>query len=171
MCKFRDFDKYEVYPDGRIWSYSRNKFLKPFTNKKGYKLVTLNDNECKQKTYLLHRVVYEAVTGKPIPEGYEVNHISEAKNENSFERLNLLTHKENLNFGTRNARASKSLKNSTKLSKQVGAFKNDELILSFPSTAEAHRNGFNSSAVSACCRNCFNRPGNNVYKGYTWKYL
>ena len=169
--KFRDFDKYEVYPDGRIWSYSRNKFLKPFTNKKGYQLVTLNDNECKQKTYLLHRVVYESVTGKPIPLGFDVNHLSESKNENCFDNLNLLTHKDNLNFGTRNARASKSLKNSQKLSRQVGAFKNEELIFTFPSTAEAHRNGFNSSAVSACCRNCFNRPGNNVYKGYTWKYI
>ena len=172
MCKFRDFDKYEVYPDGKIWSYSRKKFLKPFTRKDGYQLVTLNDNECKQKTYLLHRVIWESITGKPIPEGMQVNHINEIKTDNRFfENLELVSPKENLNFGTRNARASKSLKNSKKLSKQLCAFKNGELIFTFPSTAEAHRNGFNSSAVSACCRNCFNRPGNNVYKGYTWKYL
>ena len=172
MSKFRDFDKYEVYPDGRIWSYKSKKFLKPFTNKKGYQLVTLNDNECKQKTYLLHRIVWEAVTGEPIPQGMQINHRNEIKTDNRFfENLELVTPKQNLNFGTRNSRASKSLKNSTKLSKQVGAFKNDELILSFPSTTEAQRQGFNIVAVSSCCRNCYIRPGNNVYKGYTWRFI
>ena len=105
---FRDFTKYEVYADGRIWSYKRNKFLKPQTNNKcGYQRVTLVDNEGKKKIYQLHRVVWESVTGEHIPEGYEINHISEDKNDCSFENLELLTHKENCNFGTRNERISK----------------------------------------------------------------
>ena len=43
--KFRDFDKYDVFEDGRIFSYSRNKFLKPQTDKYGYQRVWLTDNE------------------------------------------------------------------------------------------------------------------------------
>ena len=47
--KFRDYSNYEVYEDGRIWSYLRNKFLKPQTVKGGYQQVCLTDNEGKRK--------------------------------------------------------------------------------------------------------------------------
>ena len=169
--KFRDYSKYEVFEDGRIWSYSHKKFLKPKTEKDGYQRVHLSDNEGKLKKYLLHRVVYESVSGEPIPEGMQVNHINEDKTDCSFANLNLLSQKENLNYGSRNARVAKSLKNNTKISKRVGAFKDCELVMTFQSTMEAGRNGFDQSAVSACCRNCYNREGNNIYKGYEWKYL
>lgn len=172
---FRDFTKYEVYEDGRIWSYKTKRFLKPGTTKKGYQQVALSNNEGKIKWYRLNRVVYEAVSGEPIPEGLQVNHIDENKANNRFENLNLLTHKENMNFGTRNERASKAIskamKNNTKISKAVGAFKDEKIVMAFPSTKEAGRNGFDQGAVAACCRNCFNRKGNNVYKGYTWRYI
>ena len=172
---FRDFNKYEVYEDGRIWSYSHNKWLKPGTNKYGYQQVCLTDNLGKRKMYMVHRVVWEAVTGSPIPEGYEINHISENKTENMISNLELLSHKENMNYGTRNVRAGKAIskanKNNIKLSKKVGAFKEGELVMTFQSTAEAGRQGFNQGNVWACCRNCFNRPGNNKYKGFEWKFI
>jgi hypothetical protein len=172
---FKNYQNYEVYEDGRIWSYKSNKFLKPQTNNKGYQLVQLTDNDGKPKTYQVHRVVWEAVTGEPIPKGYEINHRSEVKTENFFANLELVTHKENINWGTcieRRAKAhSKAMTNNPKISKQVGAFKNNELVMTFQSTNEARRNGFSQSAVAACCRNCFNREGNNVYKGYEWKYI
>ena len=158
---FKNFTKYEVYEDGRIWSYSHKKFLKPAIDNCGYQVVNLYDNEGNKKRYYLHRVIYESVTGNPIPEGMQINHISEDKTDNRFANLNLMTPKQNSNWGTRNER----------LSKQVGAYKDGKLVMTFPSTREAQRNGFNGGNVSACCRNCFNRAGNNVYKGYTWQYL
>lgn len=162
---FRNYSKYEIYEDGRIWSYKTNRFLKPATDTSGYQMVVLYNNEGKRKTYQLHRVVYESVTGNPIPDGMQCNHINESKTDNRFSNLNLMTQKENINFGTRTERAAKAL------SKQVGAFQNGELVFTFQSTAEAGRNGFNSGNVAACCRNCYLREGNNVYKGYEWKYL
>jgi hypothetical protein len=172
---FRDFNKYEVFEDGRIWSYKTKRFLKPGINQDGYQQVALSDNEGKIKMYLVHRVVYESVTGNPIPDGMQVNHINECKTDNRFENLNLMTCKENINWGSgieRRAKAhSKAMTNNPKISKQVGAFKNNELVMTFPSTNEAQRQGFDQSSVAACCRNCFNRVGNNVYKGYTWKYI
>ena len=114
--------------------------------------------------------MYEAVTGYPIPEGYEINHRSEVKTENMITNLELVSHKENINYGSRNQRVAKANTNG-KCSKKVGAFKNNELIFTFSSTQEAERKGFCHSAVSKCCRNCFNREGNNVYKGYEWRYL
>ena len=167
MSKFRDYDKYEVYEDGRIWSYSRKKFLKPKTDKDGYQIVCLSDNECKRKWYKVHRVVWEAVTGEPILENLEINHISEIKTENFFENLQLVSHKENCNYGTRNERARKANTNG-KLSKAVGAFKDGELVMIFPSVNEAQRQGFDIGSVGKCCRGVKNYK---THKGYEWRYL
>ena len=175
MGKFRNYSNYEIYPDGKIWSYKKKKFLKPGTDTSGYKIVCLYDNEGNKKMYKLHRVVYESVTGEQIPPGMEINHISEDKTENFFSNMELVTHKENCNFGTIKERigkaVSKALTNNPKRSKYVGAFKNGELIMTFPSTNEAGRNGFHQGNVSDCCRNCYLREGNNIYKGYEWRYL
>ena len=163
---FKDFTKYEVYSDGRIWSYKTKRFLKPKINKYGYKEVSLSDNECKIKTYRLNRVVYEAVTGEAIPEGMQVNHINEDKTDNRFCNLNLMTQKENINWGSHNTRVSKSNTNNPKCSKKVGAYKDDELVMTFPSLGEAQRQGFYTSGIYACCVGKM-----KTYKGYTWKYL
>ena len=165
MSKFRNYDNYEIYADGRIWSYKYKKFLKPSTDTSGYKFVKLFDNEGNAKTYKLHRVVYESVTGEPIPEGYEINHISEAKDENFFANLQLVTHKENCNYGTRNERMANTLTNG-KTSKQIGAFKNGEIIMSFKSIAEAQRQGFSQGNICSCCNG--NRK---THKGFEWRYL
>ena len=170
MSKFRNFEKYEVYEDGRIYSYKSKKFLKPIKCPNGYQRVCLVDNEGKMKLYLLHRVVYEAVTGESIPEGMQCNHINEDKTDNRFCNINLLTPKENTNWGTRNSRASKAISkantNNPKRSKMVGAFKNGELIFTFPSSNEAGRNGFKQSAVSDCCNG-----KRKTHNGFTWKYI
>lgn len=162
---YKDFTKYEVYADGKIWSYKRKKFLKPQTHPNGYQQVKLFDNEGKPKMYYVHRVVWESVNGSTIPEGYEINHISEAKDENMINNLELVSHKENCNWGTRNERRAKTQ------SKQVGAFKNNELVMTFQSVNEAGRQGFCQTSVCACCRNCYLREGNNVYRGYEWRYI
>ena len=158
---YKDFTKYEVYEDGRIWSYKRNKFLKPQINNSGYQQVMLSDNEGKRKLYLVHRVVYEAVTGEPIPSDMQINHRNEIKTDNRFfENLELVSRKYNCNYGTRNTRVGKAL------SKQVGAFKNGELIFTFQSTKEAERNGFHHSAVGKCCNGKLPH-----YKGFEWRFI
>lgn len=166
MSKFRDYDNYEIYADGRIWSYKYKKFLKPETTKDGYQRVQLYDNAGKMKHYLLHRVIYESVTGEPIPIGMQCNHISEDKTDCSFSNLNLLSPKENINWGTRNKRSAESNTNNPKRSKQVCAYKNGELVFVFPSTREAQRQGFDSGHIAACCNGKV-----KTHKGYEWKYL
>lgn len=157
---FRDFTKYEVYEDGKIWSYSHNKWLKPQKNEFGYQIVRLSDNYGNAKTYLVHRVVFEAVTGEPIPEGMQVNHINEIKTDNRFCNLNIMTCKENIRWGSGIERCHKAQ------SKRVGAFKNNELVITFSSTNEAGRQGFNQSSVAACCNG-----KRKTHKGYEWRYL
>lgn len=82
----------------------------------------------------------------------------------------MLSHKENLNYGSRNSRAGKSISkariNNTKISKSVGAYKDGKLVMTFPSTAEAGRQGYNQSHISACCRGEI-----KTHKGYSWRYI
>lgn len=164
---FRDFTKYDVLADGRIWSKSHKKFLKPRKNKHGYLQVNLSDNNNYIKNYQHHRVIYEAVTGQPIPEGYDVNHIDECKTNNSFDNLNLMTRAENNAWGTRTERHVQAMTNNPKISKRVAAYdKNGELVMIFASTREAGRQGFQNSHVSACCRG-----ERKTHKGYEWRYL
>lgn len=163
--KFRDYSNYEVFEDGRIWSYKKKRFMKPKTNNSGYQLVFLSNEEEKMKGYLVHRIVYETFSGSPIPEGMQVNHIDEDKNNNNINNFNLMTQKQNSNWGTRNLRVSKSLING-KSSKAVGAFKDGKLVMTFPSANEAGRNGFNQGHISACCRG-----EEKTHKGFEWKYI
>ena len=62
---------------------------------KGYVYVFLK----RTKGYRVHRLVYEAFIG-PIPDGMQVNHIDEDKSNNRLDNLNLMTPKENCNYGT-----------------------------------------------------------------------
>ena len=157
---FRDYSKYEVYEDGRIYSYKSKKFLKPGTNQYGYQVVGLTDNEGKRKTYRLNRLIYETFSGSPIPYGLQVNHINEIKTDNRFENLNLMTPKENVNWGT-------GIKRKTKIqSKKVGAFKNGELVMTFSSANEAGRNGFQYSHIVDCCNG-----KRKTHRGFEWRYL
>lgn len=156
---------YEASSEGRIRSVDREvadrggvyiakgKVLKPVMNK-GYLRVGLHE-EGKTKWFYVHRLVYSAFCGK-IPGGYDVNHIDEDKTNNRLENLNLMTRKENNNWGTRTERCSKP----------VIAFDGDgNVVLEFHSTAEAERNGFHSGHLSACCLG-----KQKTHKGYRWKY-
>jgi group I intron endonuclease len=63
-------------------------------------------------------------------------------------------------------------KYNTKKSKAVQGLDKitGEVVFSFPSTAEAQRQGFSAGNISECCRNCYKRHGNNIYKGLIWRF-
>lgn len=159
---------YKVSNKGRVKSLNYNKtkkekILKPDINSNGYLLVKL----CKDKTikrFLVHRLVANAFL--PNPNNLPcVNHKDENCENNNVENLEWCTHKYNINYGTCIKRSSKAR------SKQVYQYtKEGELISVWKSTNECGRNGYGQGNVAACCRNCFNREGNNVYKGYIWSY-
>ena len=159
---------YEVSNLGRVKSLERfdrlgrkvkEKLLKPKKTENGYLRVNLCKNGIK-KPFYVNRLVYSAFV-EEIPEGLQVNHIDENKENNSVENLNLMTPKENINWGTHNARMaaakSKPVEALDKISGRV--------VYAFPSTMEAGRQGFNSGHVSDCCKG-----KQKTHKGFIWRY-
>lgn len=135
----------------------KGRILKPGKKKNGYLYVRLSKNGI-TKNFYVHRLVYEAFNGA-IPDGYEVNHINEIKTDNRYpENLNLLTPKENCNYGSRNK----------KLSSLFG-FRlyqltlDDELVKEWSSSREAGRHGFDQGHVVDCCNG-----KRKTHKGFKW---
>lgn len=98
--------RYEISDEGRVrtiphvkktgaWQKQIMLKLRPAWN--GYIVVKLFDGE-RYHHHLVHRLVYENFIGSA--KGFDVNHIDENKTNNALENLNLLTHKENSNYGT-----------------------------------------------------------------------
>ncbi len=160
---------YQVSNLGRIKSLNylrtgKEQILKPSKNKYGYLVVGLSKNG-KTKTFYVHRLVWSAFNG-PIPEGMQINHKSEVKTDNRLENLELVTPKENCNWGTYNERMAKAKING-KTSKAVIQFDlNGKLIKEWISTNEIERQlGYIHSNISLCC----NGKRKTAY-GYVWKY-
>lgn len=156
--------KYQGSNYGRIKSLNYNRtgkeqILKLTKNKNGYLMVGLsNHNVC--KLYYVHRLIWTTFNGA-IPEGYEINHKSECKTDNRLDNLELVTRKENNNWGTRNERVAKAL------SKSVFQYDlNGNLIKEFKSTIEIERElGYSHSNIGKCCLGIFKQ-----FHGFIWKY-
>lgn len=117
VCDGVVFDAYEVSDLGRVrsWFFKGKKRSEPLIMsgdevKNGYLRVALWKDKKRKKLYI-QRLVVQAFIG-PIPKGYEVNHIDEDKKNNNLSNLEIVTHRQNLNHGTRNARAGKSISKS-----------------------------------------------------------
>ena len=152
---------YQVSNLGRVKSFYRlkEKILKPKLAHNGYCRVGLCKNSI-GKFYMIHRLVWEAFNGQ-IPEGLQVNHINEIKSDNRLSNLNLMTPKENMNWGTGIERRAK------KRSKVVLQFDlNDNLVKEYPSINQVEREtGFAFQNIYACCKG----KRKTAY-GYIWKY-
>lgn len=105
--------KYQISSNGRVRSLNFNKteetvILKQSSDTYGYKQVTLYKNG-KRKTYKVHRLVAETFISNP-NKYPQVNHKDENKENNSVKNLEFCTEQYNINYGTRNERVSKELK-------------------------------------------------------------
>lgn len=196
--KVRGFENYEVSNYGKVKSLNykrtgKEKLLSLGKDIDGYLFVHLWKNGF-VKSFRINRLVYMTFVGE-IPEDIQVNHIDEDKENNRVENLNLMTCKENIRWGTGNARRSaahkgkklseehkaklsaahkgKKLSEETKekmsatRSKPVQALDKvtGEVIMEFPSAAEAGRQGFNHRHISECCNG-----KRKSHKGFIWRY-
>ena len=150
------------YFTNRIW---KEKFRKLTIDRYGYLFVILHKTG-KRKKHLVSRLVWSAFNG-PIPAGMQINHINEDKTDNRLENLNLMTPKENVNWGTRSKRVGDSLLNRSDSSKTVLQFTLDgKFVKEWPSLGEIKRKlGLEKSNVSLCCLGKY-----STAYGFKWAY-
>lgn len=166
---------YKISDWGRVWSYIKNRMLK---TSKGYPYVQITLTKNRTHYYfLLNRLVWETFVGK-IPDGFQINHNDENKNNNALSNLSLMTPSQNINYGTRNQKVSKKMKgvkpsesaiNKSKelFSQQIDQINTQtgEIISSFYSMMEAERcTNTKSGNISKCCNGkC------KTANGYIWR--
>lgn len=136
----------------------KEKILRP-RKTKGYLQVALC-KDGKVKRLYVHRLVWIAFNG-PIPEGYDCNHINEDKTDCRLANLNLMTRKENINWGTHNRRMAKTQ------SKKVEQFRLDgtHICTWFSINGIGRELGYSSGNICNCC----NGKLKTAY-GFVWKY-
>lgn len=131
----------------------------------GYCRVRLFDLEGKSKHYATHRIVAQEFIGNI--DGYEINHKNEIKTDNRVENLEIVTSKQNCNYGTRNKRLSeKNTANKALWCKGViQKDKDGNVIAEYESRLEAERKtGISNSNISKTC-NGKKRTAN----GFIWE--
>lgn len=151
---------YSVSDDGRVFSHTRHRELKPKTDRYGYKAVTLV-KDGKQHYTTVHRLVAKAFIPNPLSKRC-VNHINEIKTDNRVANLEWVTIKENDNHGTRNIRMSES-----KCKKPVMQILPDGTVRYFKGVKDAGRQtGLHRCLIADCCKGKRKTTGNSE-----WRYV
>ena len=165
------YDGYMISDLGRVKSLNyrmtgKEQILIPGKDRYGYLYVDLWKDGNRKRVFV-HRLVWVAFNG-PIPDCMQVNHINEDKTDNRLENLNLMTCKENNNWGTRNRIISEKMTNGKRSKWVIKLSLNNEILHFYPSTAQVERElGYDSTSISKCCN------GKKHFKtayGYKWKY-
>lgn len=143
--------------------YCKGKIIKPLSRRHGYLSVFLY-YEGGRTQESVHRLVAEAFCEHPVGKD-EVNHKNEIKTDNRACNLEWVTHKENCHHGTAiERRREKSI--NGKRSRPINQYDLDgNYIRTFPSFAEATRQGFNQANVYAAIHG-----GCSQAYGYKWGY-
>lgn len=157
---------YQVSNYGKVKSlkFGKEKILKPNKAPNGYFFVTLYRDK-KPKCIRVHRLVWEAFNGT-IPEGYVCNHINEDKTDNRLCNLNLMTPRENANWGTAIKRSADARKNGKKAYPVEQYDLQGNYIQEWASTMEIERQtGFANGNIGCCCNGKYRQA-----YGYIWRY-
>jgi len=89
------YEKYQIFPDGRVYSKRGKKFLKPVLNTKGYSYVTLCKDDEKKKNRYVHVLVAEHFIANPQNKPF-VNHKDGNRSHNNIDNLEWVTRSENM---------------------------------------------------------------------------
>lgn len=166
--KIKGFSNYWIFPElGMIWSIKSNRWIGYKRPKDGYWFVTLvPDDRSKPCADCLHRIIWMSVNGE-IPDGYEINHKSERKDENFISNLELVTRKENNSYGTRLQRCAERLTNRQDQSIQVEQLDLEGNVKQiFPSINEAARQlDMDKACIIRCCKG-----KQHTHKGSMFRY-
>lgn len=140
---------YDVSNYGNVYSHRLKRNLKLSTDKLGYIRIGLQKTNRKDvRKFYVHRLVAEAFIPNKDDKSF-INHKDENKKNNCVNNLEWCTHKENMNYGTRNKRIALANKNSIYLSKKIKCITTGEI---FDSMNDAfRRTGVWRPNITKCC--------------------
>ena len=102
----KGYPNYQISNYGRVWSKSRQIYIKPHKNNSGYLQITITAINGKQKRKLIHRLV--AIAFIDNPNDYPcVNHKDENKENNMVTNLEWCSRSYNINYGSCREKISK----------------------------------------------------------------
>ena len=156
---------YQISNFGRVKSFyfKNHRILKPH-KVKGYSNVELYKNK-KKKQFYIHRLVMENFCPIENMNVLDVNHKDEDKSNNHISNLEWMTHKDNLNYGSRAEKARMKMqgKNSSR-SKKVRCIEKNVI---YEALREAERQlGIPATNISKACKGKIKTAG-----GYHWEYV
>lgn len=153
--------EYEASNLGNVRNFRKQ--LKKSVKRNGYEFVLIKIGGTWKGKYV-HRLVWEAFNG-PIPEGYEINHKDENKLNNALDNLELVTHKQNVNYGTRSKRTADTLRQIVIGPTYLKYDSDGNLVAKYNCLKEASAsvNGAKSNICAAAKRE------NNFAYGYFWR--
>lgn len=174
MGRVRSLDRVVKHNYGGT-ALKKGKILKQHISHRTRCQIGLCGNNGERKYPLVSRLVYQTFIG-PIPEGLQVNHIDENPLNNRVDNLNLMTPKENTNWGTGIERRSKSLSETLKGKYKYSENPNAKAIIQFTLDMEyiaeypcakyaIEKFGLNQSSLSMCLNDKTKSCG-----GYKWKF-
>ena len=171
--------KYKISSYGRVKSlhYGRVRILKLRKDKDGYYNIDLHiSNDV--KTFKVHRLVATHFIDNPnnLP---QINHKDENKSNNKVNNLEWCSREYNMNYGTRNKRASEKMKGKYEGSKHLKARKIQCITTGkkFSTIKEAidfyFLNYYTESSITMCCKGKRKSAGKHPITGekLKWKYI
>jgi len=153
LTAIKDFPKYEITEDGRVWSDKRRKWLNPQEHTKlKYLQICLCKNN-KKHIKQVHRLVLETFVG-PCPDGCVCRHLDGDAQNNALENLCWGTCKENeqdkVKHGTRAKGESHGLSKLTDVKIKIIRYLKD--VAHFSLSDIAWQFDVNKTTVSRICR-------------------
>ena len=156
------FSNYIATHDGEILFKDTMIPVRTRLDKDGYPMVTIRNDDRKEVTRFVHRLV--AITFIPNPDNKpQVNHINGNKLDSRATNLEWVTNKENflhavstgLNVGYMNH----------DISKPIVQLKDGIVVHRYSSINDVRHYGYDVSNVNKCLKG-----RSKTYKGYTWRY-
>ena len=151
---------YEVSDLGRVRSSAHGKVLKQRASTRGYLRVGLT-KDGRQTMKSVHRLVLLAFVGGS---DMQVNHLNEQKMDNRLTNICYCTAAENNNYGSRTARAARTLGKRIRQVDRTG-----RTVAEYISAADAARKtGLSRGSISSCASH---QKGFKTCGGYSWEYV
>lgn len=166
---------YAVTPQGKVWSYYSQKFLKETSNENGYLKVTLFKERLPKKCIYIHKLVAITYIPKPFSdEELTVDHIDRNHLNNNVSNLrwvNRSIQNQNKDWTEkRQEAANKGGRAKSKAVEQRDKDNHDILINTFPSSLQAAIQLFNDKNKNSLINRCANGNRPSAY-GYWWKFV